>query len=81
MGNVHRRGPVADGLISVYAYFPATRMVAVFAAKRPALYTAARYMPVPYDFDWSGVVFTRYATTDPRLGIRTVQERLFRVRV
>ena len=33
---------------------------------------------MPYDFDWSGVVFARYAKPDPRLGIQTVQDRLFR---
>jgi hypothetical protein len=31
-----------------------------------------------YDFDWSGLVSTRYATPDPRLGIRSVRDRLYR---
>jgi hypothetical protein len=34
--------------------------------------------PVPYDFDWSGVISTPYAQPDPRLGIRTVRERTYR---
>jgi hypothetical protein len=34
--------------------------------------------PVPYDFDWSGVVQTRYARPDSRLPIKTVQERTYR---
>lgn len=34
--------------------------------------------PVPYDYDFSGIVNTRYATPDPRLGIRTVREHLYR---
>lgn len=34
-------------------------------------------IPVPYDFDWSGVVSARYATPDPKLGIRNVRERRF----
>jgi hypothetical protein len=34
--------------------------------------------PVPYDFDWSGVISTPYAYPDSRLGIRTVRERLYR---
>jgi hypothetical protein len=34
--------------------------------------------PVPYDFDWSGVISTPYAFPDSRLGIRTVRERLYR---
>jgi len=36
------------------------------------------YYPVPYDFDWSGAVNTRYAKPDPRLPIRSVRERLYR---
>jgi hypothetical protein len=34
--------------------------------------------PVPYDFDWSGVIAPPYAFPDSRLGIHTVRERLFR---
>jgi hypothetical protein len=34
--------------------------------------------PVPYDFDWSGVISTPYAFPDARLPIRTVRQRLYR---
>jgi hypothetical protein len=34
--------------------------------------------PVPYDFDWSGVIASPYAFPDSRLGISTVRDRLFR---
>lgn len=34
--------------------------------------------PVPYDFDWSGVIGAPYAVPDSRLGIRSVRERLWR---
>ncbi len=34
--------------------------------------------PVPYDFDFAGIVNTRYAVPDPRLGIRNVREHLYR---
>jgi len=37
-----------------------------------------RYMVVPYDFDFSGVVDARYASPDPSLPIRDVRQRLFR---
>jgi len=37
-----------------------------------------QYLPVPYDFDWSGVVNARYAVPDPRLELRDVRERVFR---
>lgn len=35
-------------------------------------------LPVAYDLDFSGLVGTRYSTPDPRLGIRSVKERLYR---
>lgn len=37
-----------------------------------------RYMPVPYDFDFSGVVDARYAVPPPQVNIRDVRERAFR---
>jgi hypothetical protein len=36
------------------------------------------YVPIAYDFDFSGAVNTRYATTDPRLPIHRVRDRLYR---
>lgn len=36
------------------------------------------FLPVPYDFDWSGIVDTRYAEPDPRLGIRSTRQRVYR---
>ena len=33
--------------------------------------------PVPYDFDWSGVVGARYARPDPSLPIHSVRDRLW----
>ena len=36
------------------------------------------FFPVPYDFDWSGLVQTHYALPDPRLPIKSVRERLYR---
>jgi hypothetical protein len=35
-------------------------------------------IPIAYDFDFTGAVNTRYATTDPSLPIKRVRERLFR---
>lgn len=37
-----------------------------------------RYLLVPYDFDFSGIVNARYATPAPELPIRNVRDRLFR---
>lgn len=35
-------------------------------------------LPIPYDFDFSGLVSTRYATPDPQLPIKSVRQRLYR---
>ncbi len=35
-------------------------------------------LSVPYDFDMAGIINTPYAEPDPRLGIRSVRDRLFR---
>ena len=37
-----------------------------------------RYLTVPYDFDFAGLVDARYASPDPELSIRRVRDRLFR---
>jgi hypothetical protein len=34
--------------------------------------------PVPYDFDFSGLVDAEYATVSPQLAIRSVRQRVFR---
>jgi hypothetical protein len=39
---------------------------------------AGDYIPVAYDFDWSGAVNARYSFPNPTLGIRTVRDRLHR---
>jgi hypothetical protein len=35
-------------------------------------------IPVPYDFDLCGLIWTRYSSPDPRLPIRNVRQRLYR---
>lgn len=37
-----------------------------------------RFLPVPYDFDLSGMVHPPYAAPDPRLPMRTATDRLYR---
>ncbi len=36
------------------------------------------YVPVPYDFDWTGFVSAQYARPDQRLRIRNVRQRIYR---
>ncbi len=33
--------------------------------------------PIPYDFDWSGIIDANYAIPDEKLGIRSVRQRRF----
>lgn len=40
--------------------------------------TEGAYVPVAYDFDWSGAVNARYAFPNAQLGIRHVRDRLHR---
>lgn len=40
----------------------------------------APIMPVAYDFDFAGMVNAPYAAPNPKLGLRTVRQRLFRGR-
>jgi hypothetical protein len=71
--------PQQTALISVYAYFLGNTDWSLYSLHNIRLVMVGdRYIPIPYDFDWSGVVFARYAKPDPRLGIPTVQDRLFR---
>jgi hypothetical protein len=39
---------------------------------------AGTVFPVPYDFDWSGVINAHYATPNPVLRLRSVTQRLYR---
>ena len=36
-----------------------------------------KFMPIPYDFDYSGMVNTNYAVPDPSRGIKSVKEAIF----
>jgi hypothetical protein len=72
--------PSQIALVSVFAYSLGNTDWSLYSLHniRLVVTSDARYIPVPYDFDWSGIVFARYAKPDPRLGIPTVQDRLFR---
>ena len=39
---------------------------------------SGRIAPVPYDFDFAGIIGARYAGVDPRLRIKSVKQRLYR---
>ena len=67
-------------IISVYGYYLGNTDFSLSSLHNIRLVALpdGRYLPISYDFDWSGVVFARYAKPDYRLGIKTVQDRLYR---
>ena len=55
-----------------------TDFSATFFHNSVVVRSGENYLVVPYDFDWSGVVDARYAVPDPKVGTRSVTERVFR---
>ena len=81
--------PEYTNLVSVFQYMIANTDFSPIAGPPDSncchnveLYEDARgvQFPVPYDFDMSGVVDAKYATPNPKLGIRSVKQRLYRGR-
>ena len=72
--------PHHGALVGVFEYFIGNTDFSIFALHNIALLSQpdGNVIPVPYDFDFSGVVNARYATPDPKLAINSVRDRLFR---
>jgi hypothetical protein len=71
--------PSAAVLFAVFEYFIGNTDWSIAGLHNVELLTSdTLHVPVPYDFDFSGAVNARYATTDPRLPIHRVRERLYR---
>ena len=68
------------GLVAVFEYMIANTDWSVAGLHNIVLTedTSGTIYPVPYDFDWSGVISTPYARPDARLNITSVRQRLFR---
>ncbi|AHG89635.1 hypothetical protein J421_2098 [Gemmatirosa kalamazoonensis] len=66
-------------LLGIWEYFIGNTDFSLGALHNVRLVTTPQGMTaVPYDFDFSGLVDTRYSSPDPRLPIKTVRERLYR---
>ncbi|HET7456684.1 MAG TPA: hypothetical protein VFJ74_03450 [Gemmatimonadaceae bacterium] len=67
-------------LVSVFEYFIGNTDWSIGALHniRIVATDGGDVYPVPYDFDWSGIVHTHYALPDPHLPIKSVRERLYR---
>lgn len=71
--------PAGAALLGLFQYFVANTDWSVPGLHNVALMRINDVIqPVPYDFDWSGVIEAPYARPDTRLPIRTVRERLYR---
>ncbi|HJR67522.1 MAG TPA: hypothetical protein VJ802_13920 [Gemmatimonadaceae bacterium] len=77
--HIARLDPAQTVFMAVFQYFIGNTDWSIRALHNIVLLTdsAGRVFPVPYDFDWSGVIATRYAQPDTSLPIRSVKERLY----
>jgi hypothetical protein len=72
--------PQADVVVGLFQYLIGNTDFALGALHNAEIVgqETGNFIPIAYDFDFSGAVNARYATPDPRLGIRTVRERIYR---
>lgn len=77
--HIARLDPAQTVFMAVFQYFIGNTDWSIRALHNIVLLTdsANRVFPVPYDFDWAGVIATRYAVPDTSLPIRSVKERLY----
>ena len=67
-------------LMSIFEYAIGNTDWSIFALHnvRLAAMPNGTIIPIAYDFDFSGLVNAHYAAPDPRMGIKTVRDRLYR---
>jgi hypothetical protein len=72
--------PYHDALVGLFQYFIGNTDFSIYALHNMELVTQPTgvFIPVAYDFDFSGVINASYATVDPKLSIQKVRDRLFR---
>ncbi|MGH7482744.1 MAG: hypothetical protein ACRELV_11365 [Longimicrobiales bacterium] len=69
-----------DGRISLFQYMVGNTDFSIYFLHNVKVVQMpdGEVVPVPYDFDWSGIVNADYATPDASLGTRSVRERVYR---
>jgi hypothetical protein len=72
--------PFHDALVGLFSYFIGNTDFSIYALHNVELINqpTGLVLPVAFDFDFSGVINTTYATPDPKLSIQNVRFRLFR---
>ena len=77
----NRTGRYANDVMSVFQYMLGNTDWSVPGLHNVKIISKGSLFPpepVPYDFDWSGFVYTSYARPNPKLPITTVKNRLYR---
>lgn len=65
-------------LVSVFQYMIGnTDFSVLYFHNIKLVQTAFGYLPIPYDYDWTGLVEARYAKPNTRFGTRSVRERVY----
>jgi hypothetical protein len=80
-GGLDEMDPAQLDLLTVFQYLIGNTDWSVVMIHNVRLVQVAGhpyFLPVAYDFDWSGVVNAPYARPDARLGTRNVRERIYR---
>jgi hypothetical protein len=72
--------PETIRLLTIFAYMIGNTDMSMYVLHNIRLVQtpAGTLYPVPYDFDYSGLVNARYAIPDKQFGIASVRERLYR---
>lgn len=73
--------PDIGALVSLFEYMIGGSDWSLFALHNIVLFQhkeTGAIWPMAYDFDWTGIVWTRYSFPDYRLPIKSVRERLYR---
>ncbi len=72
--------PFHDALAAVFQYMIGNTDFSMYALHNIEIVSPAfgDFIPVPYDFDFAGVINASYATVDPKLSVQHVRDRLFR---
>lgn len=71
--------PLQTAILAVFQFMIGNTDWSVSALHNIQLVQASAVVyPVAFDFDWAGVIGTRYAKPDPQLGTKSVKERVYR---
>ena len=69
----------AAGLLNLFQYMVGNTDYSIYGQHNVVAFEAEGMVtPIPYDFDWTGLVNAPYAKPDPSLQVRNVRRRVYR---